>query len=59
VPRAVALAACESNQDSGTVVAPGQSFATPIVGMGYVRVNAFYNAEMNRRIFSAAALLTD
>jgi len=24
-----------------------------------VRVNAFYNAEMNRRIFSAAALLAD
>jgi len=37
----------------------GQSFATPIVGVGYVRVNAFYNAEMNCRIFSATALLTD
>jgi uncharacterized damage-inducible protein DinB len=33
--------------------------ATPLVSTGYVQTMARYNAEMNRRIFAAAARLTD
>jgi uncharacterized damage-inducible protein DinB len=36
-----------------------QSSATPPVSIGYVQMMARYNAEMNRRIFAAAARLSD
>src|SRR5712691_10429201 len=36
-----------------------QSSSTTLVGTGFVRTMALYNAEMNRRIFAAAARLTD
>jgi uncharacterized damage-inducible protein DinB len=36
-----------------------QSFSTTLVGTGFVRTMALYNAEMNRRVFAAAARLSD
>ena len=36
-----------------------QSSATQLVSTGYVQTMARYNAEMNRRIFAAAARLDD
>ena len=35
------------------------SSTTPLVSTGYVQTMALYNTEMNRRIFAAAARLTD
>ena len=36
-----------------------QPFSTPLVSTGFVQTMASYNAEMNRRIFAAAARLTE
>jgi uncharacterized damage-inducible protein DinB len=45
--------------DGSREVKMTQSSSTTLVGTGFVRAMALYNAEMNRRVFAAAARLSD